>query len=245
MKTIGIADFEKLVMERLENPSLFENKTLVLWHQKYYTYNLPDRIIEDCCVQFNKLFPDYQAWYKHSDYTFEKDDYTEIEECCPMKDMYGFKKHGILFNLGGITLDYLIDDWLRFINTHTNSAGHLSPQWAMIACANNPKLDIDSFGDNCTLCRFQPSIDEWHDWLKPIYSADILDTIVDYMRAKGLSTDSYAWEVILEHLTEKTVDKEVGDLKQLTRRDFELALSSHHCPPSLREDLWNFIHKQD
>lgn len=248
MKTIGIAGFEKLVMERLENPSLFENKTLVLWGQRCYPDNLPEKIIRRCCIKFNKLFPDNQAWYKrYSGFTFDKDDYTEIEELCKVKEMYGFKHHGIFLNDGEYWSN-LKDDWLTFVNSHNNSVGHLSPQWPMIAYANNlPELETDNFGDNCTLYRFQPSIDEWHDWLKPIYSADILDPIVDYMKTKGLSTDSHPWEVILDELTSETIDKEVDDLNLLSREDFDRALGGHgyHWPASLEEDLWNFIHKKD
>ena len=246
MKTIGIADLEKLVMERLENPSLFENKSLVLWHQRCYPGNLPELIIKNCCIRFNKLFPDNQAWYKrYSGFTFVTDNYTEIKECCHVEGMYGFKNHGILLNDGGYSPSNLMDDWKKFVNTHYNSVGHLSSQWPMIAYANDPRLNANSFDDNCTLCKFQPSIDEWYDWLKSVYSAGILNPIVDYLRAKGLSTDSYAWEVILNDLTLETIDKKVDDLKHLTREDFEWALSGnrHHCPTALEEDLWEFIHK--
>ena len=249
MTTIGIADFEKLVMERLENPSLFENKTLVLWSQRCYRRNLPERIIRKCCIRFNKLFPENQAWYKlYSGYTFVTENYTEIKECCEVDEMYGWKYHGILLNDGGYSPSDLKDDWLRFVNTHNNSVGHLSSQWPMIAYANNlPELEAGNFGDNCTLCRFLPSIDEWHNWFKTACPADILDPIVSYMRVKGLSPDSHPWEILLDELVVETIEREV-DLNKMTREEYEDALRgywNHHLPKSLTDDLWDFIHKQD
>ena len=243
METIGIADFEKLVMARLENPSSFENETLVLWHQRCYPHNLPERIIEDCCVRFNQVFPGDQAWFKR--FSGPTGNYSEIKEFCPKRGMSGFKNHGILLDDGGTVLDSNIDEWLRFVNTHINSFGHLSSLWPMIAYANNPRSNTDDFGENCTLYHFQPSIDEWYDWFKPLYPAFILDPIVDYMRAKGLSTDSYAWESILYNAKHETKHTGVEDLKQLTRNDCNEVFHDPLYPDSLVEDLWGFIHKQD
>lgn len=243
MKTIGIADFKKLVMERLENPSLFENKTLLLWHARYTQDSLAYQIIEDCCIQYNQLHPDNQVWFKYSDFLFAKDDNTKIEAFCDLKEMYGFKNHGILFNTG-CYMKSQSEDWLSFINTHNNSVGHLSSQWVMIACVNDPTWNEDSFGDNCILYLLQPSIDEWYDWFKTQYDAAVIDPVLAFMKKKGLSTVDFFWERLLGSLNRKMRHKGVNSLIQLSQGDFESAVRGS-LPDFPVEDLWAIIHNPD
>ena len=230
-------------MERLENPSLFENKSLLLWHATYVQDGLAYPIIRHCCVRYNRLHPDNQAWLKYSDFTFTTDDYTVIKECCDREDMYGFKTHGILFNTG-CYMKPENAEWLSFINTHKNSKGPLSSQWALIACVNDPDWDENSFAANCILYHLQPTIDEWYDWLKSGYPATILDTVVAYMRKEGLATDSYIWCRMLNMLEEEMEDGNITDIKQLPRKDFDFALEGAF-PAALVDGLWDFIHQQD
>lgn len=239
MKTIGIADFERLVMERLENPSLFENKTLVLWNATYVQDGIAYPVIENCCIRYNTTHPDDQVWLKYSDFTFATDDYRSIKELCDIKDMYGFKTRGILFNTG-CYMKPENEEWLSFINTHKNSVGPISSQWALIACMNDPDWDEESFGNNCTLYRLQPSIDEWYEWLKPEYPAAVLDPIVAYMRKEGLATDSYIWGRLLNAIVREMQRGDIKELNQISRHDFDLALMGSF-PMSLVNDLWDFI----
>lgn len=46
MKTIGIADFKKLVMERLANPRDYAGRSLVLWNADYNDYGIACRVIK-------------------------------------------------------------------------------------------------------------------------------------------------------------------------------------------------------
>ena len=167
-----------------------------------------------------------------------KDNNTEISECCPVKEMYGFKYHGILLNTGVFYPRNMKDDWLKFINTHDNSVGHLSSKWPLIACANDPEIEEGGFGDNCTLCVFQPSVDEWYDWYKSVYSAEILDLMAGFIKTKGLSTVSYPWEHIMGGLAE-----EVADLKHPTLEGYDDAVGGmeHIFSKSLLDDLWAFL----
>lgn len=243
MDTLGIADFEKLIMERLENPSLYENKSLLLWHAGYKKDSLTYRIITRCCVRFNRMFPDNQAWVKYSDFLFSTDDYTRIKALCSVKDMYGFKDHGILLNTGCYQPS-MEKDWLTFINTHNNTVGHLSSHWSMIACVIDPKWEEASFGDNCTLYHLQPRIDEWYEWLKPVYPSGLLNSITEYMRKKDMATDSQEWLRLLDWLYMMMDRNNIEELSQLSHDDYNLELGGGF-PASFLNDLWDFIHKQD
>lgn len=133
MKEIGILEFEQLVMVRLSNPRDFAGRSLVLWNADYNNYGIAYRVIKQCCESYNKVNPDDQVWFKRSDMTFYEDDYTQPETWCSSrrihwnkylkKNVYGYKNElkrcGILFNTGCYRLE-LQDDWLKFVNTHTN-----------------------------------------------------------------------------------------------------------------------------
>ena len=77
MKTIGIADFKKLVMERLANPRDYADRSLVLWNADYNEYGIAYRVIKQCCKIYNKENPNDQVWFKDSDMCFASDDYTK------------------------------------------------------------------------------------------------------------------------------------------------------------------------
>lgn len=79
MKTIGIADFKKLVMERLANPRDYAGRSLVLWNADYMNYGIAYRVIEQCCERYNEENPNDQVWFRRSDMTFTIDDYTKSE----------------------------------------------------------------------------------------------------------------------------------------------------------------------
>ena len=130
MKTIGIADFKKLVMERLANPRDYADRSLVLWNADYNKYSIAYRVIKQCCEMYNKENPNDQIWFTYSDMCFASDDYTKPtcmhEEYVKNENGEGYHLHveenrcGILFNTGCY---YDKEKWLTFVNTHTNQNG--------------------------------------------------------------------------------------------------------------------------
>ena len=79
MRTIGIADFKKLVMERLVNPRDYAGRSLVLWNADYMDYGIAYRVIEQCCERYNEENPNDQVWFRQSDMCFTDEDYTKLE----------------------------------------------------------------------------------------------------------------------------------------------------------------------
>ena len=175
MKEIGILEFEQLVMARLANPRDFAGRSLVLWNADYAEHGIAQRIIKQCCKRYNKENPNEQVWFKMSDLTFDGDDYTQPktwhdwyeldENVKKYKTRHELKRCGILFNTG----DYMLseqENWLKFVNTHTNSCGHIFQDCAVIVCAHPdlyPQriLKEEQFGSNCDICSIQPTLDEW------------------------------------------------------------------------------------
>lgn len=244
MKTIGIADFEKLVMDRLANSSLFSQNTLILWNDMGETDSLAYTIIEQCCERYNSLNPDNQAWVSYSDLTFATDDYTKINAFCQRRNMFGMKNNGILFNSGAFILSDTLNDWLAFITTHKNTKGSISTNWSLIACANHPELNENCFDANCDVYHLQPSIDEWYVWLKAQYDAAVIDPIVAYIRIKGLTPVSYKWERMFNSLSLLMSNRSVNTLNQLSQHKFELTISGI-LPSFPVKELWDYINNPD
>lgn len=211
MKEIGIIDFEKLVMERLTMPRNFTERSLVLWNADYMFYGIAQRVIKQCCESYNKANPNDQVWFKESDMTFYKDDYTQpktwhdrmvwnenFKKYVPRHEM---KRCGILFNTGCYMLEEQ-DDWLKFVNTHTNKKGGVFQDCAVIVCAQasdvgyfgmpNPKyyLKEEQFGEKCDIYSIQPTIDEWAKWVEPFYDAEIIKVVRAYIEKNGVFSES-------------------------------------------------------
>ena len=211
MKEIGIIDFEKLVMERLTSPREYAGRSLVLWNADYMFYGIAQRVIKQCCESYNKANPNDQVWFKESDMTFYKDDYTQpktwhdrmvwnenFKKYVPRHEM---KRCGILFNTGCYMLEEQ-DDWLKFVNTHTNKKGGVFQDCAVIVCAQasdvgyfgmpNPKyyLKEEQFGEKCDIYSIQPTIDEWAKWVEPFYDAEIVKVVRAYIEKNGVFSKS-------------------------------------------------------
>ena len=211
MKEIGIIDFEKLVMERLTMPRNFTERSLVLWNADYMFYGIAQRVIKQCCESYNKANPNDQVWFKESDMTFYKDDYTQpktwhdrmvwnenFKKYVPRHEM---KRCGILFNTGCYTIEEQ-DDWLKFVNNHTNTKGGVFQDCAVIVCAQasdvgyfgmpNPKyyLKEEQFGEKCDIYSIQPTIDEWAKWVEPFYDAEIIKVVRAYIEKNGVFSES-------------------------------------------------------
>lgn len=266
MKIIGIADFKKLVMERLAKPRDFAGRSLVLWNADYMDYGIAYRVIRQCCIEYDKENPDDQVWFKMSDTMFQNDDYampvvlpdqfrdTEVE--------YGYKRSGILFNTGcyGQLKDQ--EDWFKFVNTHTNFRGHVFQDCAVIVCAQadqltcfpsscdskDPKwiLKEEQFGDNCDIYSIQPTLDEWATWVAPYCHPEILKVVRAYIEKNGIGNEPRGFEywqrIMVCFDLNYFLEKNKGcSLNQMPRRDVEVAVMSSVSTNPPAPDFCNFI----
>ncbi len=208
MKEIRILEFEQLVMARLTSPRDYAGRSLVLWNADYMDYGIAYRVIEQCCERYNKENPNDQVWFKRSDMTFYKDDYTQpqtwhermvwdedFKEYVPCNEL---KRCGILFNTGCYFSDDQQDEWLRFVNTHTNKSGGVFQDCAVIVCAqaggmsyfgpSNPKYNLkeEQFGENCDIYHIQPTIEEWAKWAEQFYGSEIIKVVRAYIEKNGV-----------------------------------------------------------
>lgn len=224
MKEIGISEFEQLVTERLTNPSDFAGRSLVLWNASYMDYGIAYRVIKQCCERYNRENPNDQVWFKRSDMTFNNDDYTQpktwewydkkvwdknANEYNVHREM---KRCGILFNTGCYMLDEQ-DDWLKFVNSHTNQNGNVFQDCAVIVCTHtddcdymgpsNPKFKLkeEQFGENCDVYHVQPTIEEWAKWAEPFYDAEIIKVVHAYIEKNGVIWHFDYWMRIMEQLS--------------------------------------------
>lgn len=241
MKTIGITDFKALVNKCLENPGEFNGKTILLWNADYMQYGIAYRVVEQCCIEYNKKSSDRQVWHEYSDFTFKKDDITKVKVCCTRDDMYGFKNQGVLFNTGCFVQSDL-NDWLTFINKHSNEKGQLSPDWVLIACAQADSYGLDErqFSTNCEIYNIQPSVEEWKKWVSEFNSQDVLAPIVAYIEEKKPSISFDQWQRIMDALDMRLSNKENESLKQIGESEFDRVLGGS-VPGFPSHELWDFI----
>lgn len=225
MKEIGISDFEKLVMERLTNPRNFTGRSLVLWNAAYMDYGIAQRVIKQCCERYNKENPNDQVWFRKSDMTFYSDDYSQPQTWCSSrrmhwnkylnKEVFGdydeLKRCGIIFNTGCYRIE-LQEDWLKFVNTHTNHSGGVFQDCAVIVCAHTDDSDYmgpsnpafilkeEQYGENCDIYHIQPTIDEWAKWVEPFYDAEIIKVVRAYIEKNGVFFGFDYWMRIMDKL---------------------------------------------
>ena len=210
MKEIGISEFEQLVMARLTSPRDYAGRSLVLWNADYMDYGIAQRVIKQCCERYNKENPNDQVWFKRSDMTFYKDDYTQpktwhdrmvwnenFKKYVPRHEM---KRCGILFNTGCYMLNEQAD-WLKFVNTHANQQGGVFQGCAVIVCAQagdvgyfgmpNPEYNLKEkqFGECCDIYHIQPTIEEWTKWVEPLYDAEIIKVVLAYIEKNGVFSE--------------------------------------------------------
>lgn len=237
MKTIGIKELKTLVKKCLSAPGEFEGKTIVLWNADHLQYGIAYRVIEQCCVEYNQKNAHRQVWHKYSDFAFKTDDNTKIKVCCTRKDMYGFKDQGVLLNTGCF-LKQDLNDWLTFINTHTNGKGKLSPDWVLIACAQADTYNLteNQFADNCVIYSIQPSFEEWSGWISQYNSPEVLNPIKAYIEVKNPDASFDYWQRILDALD----GEDAKPLKQMAEEEFSRVVQGS-IPGFPSKELWEFI----
>lgn len=261
MKEIGILEFEQLVMARLANPRGFAGRSLVLWNADYAEHSIAQRIIKQCCERYNKENPNEQVWFKMSDLTFDGDDYTQPktwhdwyeldENVKKYKTRHELKRCGILFNTG----DYMLseqENWLKFVNTHTNSCGHIFQDCAVIVCAHPylyPQriLKEEQFGSNCDICSIQPTLDEWATWVAPYCDPESLKVVLAYIEKNGVGNDPQGfgyWHRIMNAL-DRLVEDNGCPLNQIPKRLVERKVMGTASTKSPAPEFCDFIYEQD
>lgn len=240
IKKIGLSEFEVLVNDRLANPAAYAGRTLVLWNTFDNGNGIAYRVIQQCCKRYNAKNDERQVWVNMLDiFFFWRNDYSSPEALCIEKGMCGYKKHGVLFHTGAC--GYEKTEFLHFVNTHENECGPLSNEWPLIACAQSDcyKFEEDMFGDNCDLYCFQPSVDEWAQWISPSFDERVFLPILAYIketRAFVPHEDYPIWELLIEEIQHEFVSNNFDSLNQIPKEDFlgkGLSIDTH--------DLYDFI----
>lgn len=245
MKTLGISDFKSLVTDCLNNPGLYEGKSIILWNCSGEKFGIAWRAIKESCIKYNKDNVEHQAWYEYSDFCFWTDDYSEIKAFCDRDDMYGYKNHGILFNTGGFCFDDL-GHWLSFINSHINEKGCISKDFVLIACAYAKAFDINenAFSENCLIYDLQPSIEEWAEWARNYYSPNVINPIREFIETKNPSISFDYWQKIMDSIEHEMFDEEYESLKDFSENELESAIRStiaFEVPNFPYKAFWDFI----
>lgn len=261
MKEIGILEFEQLVMARLANPRDFAGRSLVLWNADYAEHGIAQRIIKQCCERYNKENPNEQVWFRMPDMTFDSDDYTQPktwhdwyewnENTQKYNSRHELKRCGILFNTG----DYVLseqENWLKFVNTHTNSCGHIFQDCAVIVCAHPdlyPQriLKEEQFGSNCDIYSIQPTLDEWATWVAPYCNPEILKVVLAYIEKNGAGNNPQGfeyWQRIMKAL-DILVKVEGCPLNQIPKRLVEIKVMGVASTKSPAPEFCDFIYEQD
>ena len=264
MKTIGIADFKKLVMDRLANPRDYAGRSLVLWNTDCDKKSIGRSIIKQCCKMYNKENPNDQVWFKLSDFCFTMDDYTKQtcwhEEYIWNENTNEYDMHtemnrfGILFNTGCYMLSDK-DNWLKFVNTHTNQKGGVFQDCAVIVCAhedqsgsNDPRwiLKEEQFGNNCDIYSIQPTFDEWATWVAPDCHPEVFKVVRAFIEKNGIGNEPYGfdyWQKIMDSLYYLAQDSDCP-LNQIQRRRVELELHGRFGTQNLTvNEFIDFIYK--
>ena len=254
MKTIEIADFKKLVMERLANPRDYAGRSLVLWNADYNNSGIAYRVIKQCCIEYDKENLDDQVWFKYSDFMFQKEDYTNSkilpkwDSFCKTELEFGYKRMGIIFNTGCYMLSDK-EDWFNFINTHTNSCGNVSQDSAVIVCAHADQLTLkeEQFGSNCDIYCIQPTLDEWAAWVVPYCHPEILKVVRAFIEKNGIGDEPYGfeyWQRIMWVLN-NLVEDEGCPLNQIPKSYVETRVCGAVSTKSPAPEFCDFIYGQD
>lgn len=270
MKTIGIADFKKLVMERLATPRDYAGKSLVLWNADYNDDGIAYRVIEQCLEIYNKQNPNDQVWFRVSDMTFDNDDYTQPKTWHALYEWdenvkeynirHELKICGILFNTGCYMLSDK-EDWLKFVNTHTNRRGNVFQDCAVIVCAQADQLSYfpswgskdpfilkeEQFGDNCDIYSIQPTLDEWATWVASYCRPEVLKVVRAYIEKNGIGDEPYGFEYWQRIMTEldNLVKNEGCPINQIPKEFVETRLYGAVSTKSPAPEFCDFIYEQD
>ncbi len=268
MKEIGIAEFEQLVMERLSNPRNYAGRSLVLWNADDEKSGIAYRVIKQCCKKYNEENPNDQVWFKMSSYAFEDEDYTQPKTLGPGKKVWceelndyvkpqEWKRCGILF-IKGWHMRPDQDDWLRFVNTHTNHKGGVFQDCAVIVCnqvnafypisnVSEDSLKEEQFGENCDIYHIQPTVEEWAKWAEPFCDSEILKVVCAYIEKNGVVRDFDYWLRVMDGLDKLKREEEYKDcsLKQIPEKEVSSQVFGYVQMGDPAPDFCKFIYEYD
>ena len=255
MKIIGVADFKKLVMERLANPKDYVGRSLVLWNADYNGYGIAHRVIKSCCEEYNKENQDDQVWFRMSDMMFNDEDYTRPktwhtwyewdENVKEYESCHELKRCGILFNTG-CYMPFEQEGWFNFINTHTNRFGHIFQDCAVIVCAQADLMILkeDQFGNNCDIYSIQPTLEEWTKWTESFYDSEIIKVVRAYIEKNGVIRNFDYWLRIMNGL-KNLKENEGCSINQIPKEDVETKIMGAVSTKSPAPEFCDFIYEQD
>lgn len=171
------------------------------------------------------------------------------------------KRCGILFNTGCYMLPEK-ENWLKFVNTHTNQNGGVFQDCVVIVCAhadlsgtNDSKwiLKEEQFGNNCDIYSIQPTLEEWTTWVAPRYRPEILKVVRAYIEKngienKGIRNEPYGfdfWQKVMDSLYYLAEESDCP-LNQIQKMDVELELQGRFGTKNLTiNEFIDFIYEQD
>ena len=158
---------------------------------------------------------------------------------------------GILFNTGCYML-YEQEEWLKFVNTHTNQNGGIFQDCAVIVCAQADQLDPqwilkeEQFGNNCDIYSIQPTLDEWIAWVTPYCHPEILKVVRAYLEKNGIANEPYGfeyWQRIMNSLNDLVKESDCP-INQIPKEDIEVKIMGAVSTKSPAPEFCNFIYEQ-
>ena len=261
MKNIGIAYFEKLVMERLSNPSEFSDRSLVLWNSDFKEYSIVYRVLEQCCIEYNQNNPNDKICLFKSGTVFDTDDYTR-------QNIHGqpergkifspLRRFGILF-ITGLYLNNQKDEWLELVNKHKNNIGNVNEDIVVIVCVqaqdqhsrwgvdDSAKAFLpkeDDFDDNCDIYCINPSIYEWSNWAKPFSDPELLELVCTYIKKNGVGWGFDYWLRIMNmlELLKENEDYSVNSIREIPQKVVKTKISGIIGKGNPSSDFCDFIY---
>lgn len=243
MEVIGIADFEKLVSERLSNPKEYANRTLLLWHGHYTPDSIESKVIQQCCLNYNMSHADDRVGFMYSDFGFQDEDYSKCRVYKNYKGMTGDEHCRILFNTGCFIVQEETDNWIKFMNTRTNNKGQLPEDCVLIACVHTFScytFKEEQFSDNCDIVCLKPSIKEWSQWMSSRCNPETLEYLLSFIESEGIETDCFYLGRIIRAIDNRLWVDKLQSVNQLSQSLFDIAVGGA-SPSFPSHDFWEFI----
>ena len=155
------------------------------------------------------------------------------------------------------------EDWLKFVNTHTNQKGGVFQDCVVIVCAQADQLTYislfgdskdsryilkeEQFGNNCDIYSIQPTLDEWVTWVEPDCHPEIFKVVRAYIEKNGIGDEPYGfeyWQRIMNDL-DILVNDEGCPINQIPKEFVETRLCGAVSTKSPAPEFCDFIYEQD
>ncbi len=196
------------IMKRLEAPEKYKDRSLILWFCQ-----VPSRcikgIVEDCCKLFNERETGKSVWYhSNMDYVYQTEnngdsffesDYTNLTASCNEEDSLSHGcHHGGIILIRTHNVKNTTQKRTDFINTHSNSKGHIADGWVIIACQNAEGIERpDDFNKNSDHLFVIEDLEIWARETEERYG-ELGKLLIDYVYADE-DPDKMAAKWLLVH----------------------------------------------